>query len=895
MTIRNLDALLRPRRIALVGPSALPPGVAGKLAEKIAHGAFAGRAVTVDLPPEDAGGLPSIPFENLADVDLVVALGDTMGLPQLVRRVCPLGVRAVVVMPPAPPVYEAAVRAATLVASRSHRLRLLGPGSRGLALPALGLDASLAADPVPAGDLAVVSRSGSILNATIALAVRRGGIGFSAAVSLGEKMDVDVSDLLDWFAADLRTRAILVHLEAVSSPRKFLSAARAAARSKPVIMLRSGESRARRRTGITYSARLAHADAVYEAALMRAGCLTVRDLDEMFDAAESVSRLRSVPGGRLAVVANGRSLAALAADRYDLLGGNLAVLADPTRAALAACAESDANPVVLPDEADGAAFGAAISAVLGDPHVDGLLAVAAPSILTGPDEIAGAVATAADAQGRSFGRKPVLAAIAGLDTATRDRLAAARVLVRDAPGEAARSFFNVVRYAEAQLHMTETPPSLPSDFTTDPERARAAIAAELEQGRAWLSPDGIGHLLSAYGIPHVHSVLTQDAEGAVRAARPILAAGGRVVLKVEAPALPSKDTAGGVRLALASEETVLAAATDMLAQSKGLAVDGLLVQPLIERRHAVPLLAGIADDPVFGPSVVIGRGGTAVEVIADAAVELVPLDRALARRLVGRTRVARRLGAGSGAGGMVGASPDDVALLLVRLSQMAVDLPAVREVDLNPVLADADGLIALGARVRIAAAGPRAGRLGHPRLAIRPYPGEWERRLPLKDGEVVLARPVRPDDEPAYRRFVESITAEDLRLRFFAPVKEFSHAFLARLTQLDYARAMAFAAIDTATGEILGVVHLHADPDHRSAEYGVLVRSELKGHGIGWALMRLMIDYAKADGLDFIEGEVLRENRTMLAMCESLGFEIHASADDPAIASVKLSLDRAPG
>ncbi len=386
------------------------------------------------------------------------------------------------------------------------------------------------------------------------------------------------------------------------------------------------------------------------------------------------------------------------------------------------------------------------------------------------------MATAADAQGRSFGRKPVLAAIAGLDSATRDRLGAARVLVRDAPGEAARSFFNVVRYAEAQLHMTETPPSLPSDFTTDPERARAAIAAELEQGRAWLSPDGIGHLLSAYGIPHVHSVLTQDAEGAVRR-RDRSSPRAAASCSRSRPLAPLQGHRRRVsRLALATEETVLAAATTCSPNRRAWRWTGFWSSP-DRAAPRVPLLAGIADDPVFGPSVVIGRGGTAVEVIADAAVELVPLDRALARRLVGRTRVARRLGSGSGAGGgMVGASPDDVALLLVRLSQMAVDLPAVREVDLNPVLADADGLIALGARVRIAAAGPRAGRLGHPRLAIRPYPGEWERRLPLKDGEVVLARPVRPDDEPAYRRFVESITAEDLRLRFFAPVKEFSHA-----------------------------------------------------------------------------------------------------------------------
>jgi acetyltransferase len=311
-------------------------------------------------------------------------------------------------------------------------------------------------------------------------------------------------------------------------------------------------------------------------------------------------------------------------------------------------------------------------------------------------------------------------------------------------------------------------------------------------------------------------------------------------------------------------------------------VTGVTVQAMVRRAKARELIAGIADDPTFGPVIVFGRGGTAVEVINDKALALPPLDLHLAQDLIGRTRVSRILKAYRD---VPAADEPAVALVLVKLAQLAADLPEVRELDINPFLADSEGVIAVDARVAVGPlSGPRKGQ-GNPRFAVRPYPKEWERTLTLRDARTIFVRPVRPEDEEIFLQFFRRVSDEDLRLRFFAPVRDFSHAFLARLTQLDYARAIAFVAIDPASGEMMGAVRIHADANHETGEYAILMRSDLKGLGIGWELMRLMIEWARAEGLHLIEGQVLRENVTMLDMCRSLGFDIR---NDPLDADIKI-------
>ena len=347
-----------------------------------------------------------------------------------------------------------------------------------------------------------------------------------------------------------------------------------------------------------------------------------------------------------------------------------------------------------------------------------------------------------------------------------------------------------------------------------------------------------------------------------------------------------------MRLNLTSEGAVREAVADILARARAAKPDaritGVTIHPMVLRPKARELIAGIANDPTFGPVIVFGRGGTAVEVIGDKALALPPLDLELARQLIARTRVSHVLKAYRE---VPAADTDAVALLLVKLAQLAADLPEVRELDLNPVLADQNGLIAVDARVAVAPLEPaRRGPSGHPRFAIRPYPKEWEGHAELRDGTRILVRPVRPEDGPLYGPFFAAVTQQDLRLRFFARVKEFGHAFIARLTQIDYARAMAFVAIEEASGKLLGVVRLHAEANYESAEYAVLVRSDLKGRGLGYLLMQMMIEYARTEGLKTIEGQVLSENTAMLTMCKELGFEIAPDPGDPDTCIVKLAI-----
>jgi acetyltransferase len=306
---------------------------------------------------------------------------------------------------------------------------------------------------------------------------------------------------------------------------------------------------------------------------------------------------------------------------------------------------------------------------------------------------------------------------------------------------------------------------------------------------------------------------------------------------------------------------------------------------MVSRTKARELLVGLADDPTFGPVVAFGWGGTAVATIDDKALALPPLDLNLAHDLIARTRVARLLRAYRN---VPAAREDEVALVLVKIAQLAADIPEIRELDINPLLADEKGVIAVDARIAIAPlAGERRGR-GHPRFAVRPYPKEWERTVRLGDGREVFVRPMRPDDEAMVHTFFTRVTPEDVRLRFFAPVRAFSHEFIARLTQIDYARAIALVAIDPATGEMLGAVRLHADANYDTGEYAILVRSDLKGHGLGWSLMQIMIEYAHWLGLKTIEGQVLRENTTMLQMCRELGFKITQDADERDVCLVML-------
>lgn len=895
MSTYRLDQVLAPRSIALVGASPRSHSLGAVVLDRLRRGGFEGAVHLVTPRHERIGDTPCLP--SLADlpepVDLVLIVSPPETVPAAVRAAGERGCAGAMIMRIGLGTGSGSLAQQALEAAREHGLRLIGPNALGLIVPRLHLDASFAGQMPAEGDLALISQSGEIAAGILAWAGRR-AIGFSSAISLGEQADVDIADCLDNFATDRATRAILLYVETIPDARKFMSAARLAARAKPVVIIKGARNRPRS-LAATHTAALAGSDAVFGAAFRRAGLLSVRDLDELFTAAETLGRLKPFPGDRLAILSNG-GVGTLAGDRLTDLGGALAGLSATTRSALDLALPSGwshANPVAMHGAVGAAAYRAAMTALLDDEANDAVLVINVPTALASARDCAAAVVAAVAEHGASVGRrKPVLAVWIGRDAETRSLFEAAGIPDFPSEMDALRGFRHLVAYGDAQRALMEVPASLVEGLSDAGGRARRIVEAALAQGRRRLDPQEVSQLLEAYDIPVAPVLVAADAAEAGVSARAILAAGSTVAVKILSPDIIHKSDIGGVALDLASEQAVITAADAILARTRGALPDarigGLVVQPMIRRPKARELIIGLADDPTFGPVILFGHGGTSAEVIDDTGLALPPLDLPLAHDLIARTRVSRLLKAYRD---VPAADLDAVAATLVKVSQMAADLPEICELDLNPILADASGLVVVDARIMLAPVDPRAGKgRGHPRFAIRPYPGEWERTLVLGGARRFRVRPIRPEDDGLVRALLARVTPEDLRLRFFAQMKEFNLAFMARLTQLDYARSIAFIALDEAGGEPCGVVRLHADADHETGEFAILLRSDLKGLGLGWALMELIIAWAKADGIRTVEGQVLRDNKTMLAMCDKLGFTVAADPDDPALKRVSLDV-----
>jgi acetyltransferase len=745
------------------------------------------------------------------------------------------------------------------------------------------------------GNLALISQSGAIATGMVDWAAQR-AVGFSGIISIGDQLDVDIADLLDYFALDRRTHAILLYVEAIKEARKFMSAARAAARIKPVVVVKSGRMAQGAKAAATHTGALAGSDAVYDAAFRRAGILRVSDLRELFDCAETLGRVEAPPGKRLAILTNGGGIGVLAIDRLVELGGIPSTITPAVRDKLDAVLPptwSGSNPVDIVGDADAARYAAALEVLLTDPGNDAILVMNVQTAIAAADEIANTVTGVVENYRRKHLdlAKPVLAVWVGSDQKVSDLLSGARIPNYPTEDDAVRGFMHLVQHSEVIATLARVPPAMPGTFMPDTDQARQIVATALANGRRWLDPVEIARLFEVYQIPMVPTFAAVDAGQAVARASALFAQGATVVLKILSPDIVHKSDVGGVVLNLTSADAVRKATADILARAKSLRpqarIAGVMVQAMVVRPKARELILGLADDPTFGTVVVFGHGGTAVEIINDKALALPPLDLPLARDLIERTRVSRLLRTYRD---VPAVQPDAVATVLVKLAQIAADIPEVRELDINPLLADETGVLAVDARVAVGQTKRKFAGSGPANFAVRPYPSQWQRHLEVKNGWRVFVRPIRPEDEPRIHEFLRHVTNQDLRLRFFAPMKQFSHAFIARLTQLDYARAMAFVAFDEITNELVGVVRIHSDSMYENGEYAILLRSDLKGRGLGWTLMQLIIEYAKSEGLKRISGQVLQENSVMLNMCRELGFAVKSDATDPALCDVSLEL-----
>ena len=871
MTLRHLDRLLSPQSVAVFGASDKPGRVGTTVWRNLRSAGFKGPLMPVNPRLKVLDGQPC--FATVAALpdtpDLAVLCTPPDTLAPLIERLGERGTRAAILITAG---LTPALKQQVLDAARPHTLRLLGPNCIGLLSPHLGLNASFTQASALPGDLALVSQSGALLTALLDWANGE-RIGFSHLVSLGEHLDVDVGDLLDHFVMDRRTRAILLYVESISSPRKFMSAARAAARVKPVIVVKAGRAPAGMKAAASHTGALAGEDIVFDAALRRAGMLRVDTLKELFIAAQTLARFRDNRAQALMVMTNGGGAGVMVADAAAALGVALAQPGEPLMQRLGAALPaswSQGNPIDIVGDAPPQRYVDTLQALFDAPEAGAVLFVHAPTAIASSLDIAQACAPLiASRPGR------VLSCWLGGDTVAPARRAfeAAGIAGYDTPEEAVRAFSLMQTYRRNQAALRQTP-AASANAEPDLTMARRLIDAAFAAGREWLDEIEAKALLAAYGIPTVASERTAPTPEAAAAAAARL--GGLVVLKVISPQILHKSEAGGVRLGLPDAHAVHHAAQamlDHLARARPDAVvEGFSVQAEVVRPDAEELIVGAHIDPVFGPVLLFGQGGVAVEVLNDRAVALPPLNRALARDLVERTRVARLL---QGFRGRPAADLDALCDVLRAVAQMLADLPELAELDINPLWADAQGVIALDARVRLSPARPA----GMAHFAVHPYPQDLVQRLPWRGGTLLL-RPIRPEDEDGHRAFLDAVTPEDLRLRFFQSPHRLSHDELARLTQIDYEREMAFIALDEA-GRTLGVARLVRDPDNIEAEFALLVRSDLKRQGLGRLLMQALLDHAARQGTQRIAGHVLRMNLPMLALMRQLGFEARPDRDEP--------------
>ena len=884
MSIRHLDRLLNPSSVAVYGASTRPNSVGATIWRNLRAGGFAGALYPVNPKHAALDGVTA--YARTADLpavpDLAVICTPPDTVAPLVAELGAFGTRAAIVVTAG---LTKDQKQAVLDAARPHTLRLLGNNCIGSMSPRIGLNATFAhADALP-GQIAVVSQSGALVTAVLDWAKAR-GIGFSHMVSLGEHIDVDFGDLLDHLATDAATRAILLYVESVSAPRKFMSAARSAARNKPVIVVKAGRTAHGVKAAASHTGALAGSDTVYDAAIRRAGLLRVDTLQELFTAAQTLARFAGNRSEALTILTNGGGAGVMAADAAEREGVELAEPSAELLATLDAALPfnwSRANPIDIIGDAPVERYTAALAALLATPDSGALLFVHAPTAIVRSDDIARAcVPLLRAAPSRVMGCWLGDGAV----SEARRLFEAAGVPDYPTPEEAVHAFSMLQTFRRNQATLLETP-SASENPLPDVAAARAHLDRALAEGRAWLSEAEAKAVLAAYGIPVVPTVLTAPTpEAAVAAAKSMQ---WPLALKIVSPEITHKSDVGGVRLGLEDEAALADAAVQMLQRVQRARPDarltGFTVQSMVHRSGAYELIVGASVDAVFGPVILCGEGGTAVEVTADSAIALPPLNRSLARELVSRTRISRRL---AGYRDRPPVKADALHDVLIAVSQMLADLPHLAELDINPLWVDEKGVLALDARIRVSPT-PVAGAAN---FAIRPSPARWVKTMQWENQRVTV-RPIRPEDEGQHRRFLEQLAPEDVRMRVFYTRRELPHSELARLTQIDYDREMAFIAeVPGADGpQTLGVARAVSDPDNTEAEFAVIVRSDLKARGLGTLLMATLEDYLRQRGTQRLFGQVLRENAAMLQLARSEGYTVEeARESDPDIRVVTKSL-----
>ena len=884
----QLDTMLNPRSVAVFGASATSSGVGARVFANLLAGGFAGTIVPINPKHRKVHGRPC--FATLADVaepiDLALVATPAVTVPGIIAQCGEAGTRSAIVLSAGfgDSAGGEALAEELIDAARHAGVRIMGPNCVGLVRPHIGLDATFLRSKTPPGRLALISQSGALCSAISDWAEPH-HLGFSALVSLGNSLDVDFGDMIDFLANDPKTSAILLYVEGVRDAQAFLSALRRATQSKPVVVLKAGRHRQSSQAAHTHTGALIGDDEVFDAALSRAGAVRVHGFGQLFAAAEVLSAGKRSRGNRLGILTNGGGAGVLAADRAGDLDIDLPAPSEATLTALDNALPafwSSSNPIDILGDASPEDYAVAVSAALADPAYDGILVMLTPQAMTDATRAAESVLDAVSAGNA----KPLLACWMGETAVAKGRalLSARGVPDFATPEHAVEAFSYLAQYDRNRRLSLETPGPLAESAPHDIAGARMIVDAALDEGRWMLSDIESKAVLRAFGVPINVTIEAKDADEALVAAETV---GFPVAMKIRSPQIVHKTDAGGVRTGVLNAADAKLAFRSIVESARTARPDaeihGVTVERMARADDARELVIGVSRDPIFGPVILFGAGGTMVEILRDSAVALPPLNEVLARRLIDRTRVSRLLGAFRDRPAV---DADAIVDVLLKVSELVCEVPSITGLDINPLFAGPEGVIAVDVRIAIARPPAKNGPYDH--VAIHPYPRHLVTRENLRDGTPLTIRPIRPEDAESEATFVRELSEEAKRFRFMGALNELSPEMLVRFTQIDYRREMALVAIaELPPGpKQVGVARYIINPDRRSCEFAIVVSDRIQHQGVGTRLMKALMNAARDHGLTRIEGTVLKENDQMLALMRELGFTQGRVPDDPQVVAI---------
>jgi len=889
-----LNPLFEPKSVAVFGASDRPDSVGQIVFQNMLQGGFKGALYPINSKHAEVQGQKA--YAAIADigqpVELVVIATPPQTVPGIIEDCGLHGVKAAVIITAGfgeTGPEGAALERQLLENARRYNIRLIGPNCLGIMRPDIGLNATFNKGVANVGNIALISQSGALCTAILDWATLN-DVGFSSVVSMGSSTDVDFGEILDYLVSDPNTRSILMYIEGIRNARSFMSALRAAARIKPVLLVKVGRHPAGSKAAMSHTASLVGADDVFDAAVSRVGVVRVQTVTQLFTAARSLSCGFKPVGNRLAIVTNGGGPGVMAADRASDLGVSMAVLSDATVENLSQHLPpnwSHGNPVDIIGDAQSDRYYHAVKACLDDENVDGVLAILTPQAMTKPLESAQVLIDLANTDTHN---KPLLTCWMGETQVADSRRAftkAHRPHFRT-PEPAVEVFAHLSAYYRNQKLLMQMPGPLSHHIEPDVESARLIIEGAMLERRKILTEMESKALLAAFHIPVARTVVAHSPAEALLIAQQLEFP---VAMKVNSPDISHKSDAGGVVLNLDNAHEVRAAyqhIIDNVQRNRPNAkVDGISIEPMVVKSNGRELMIGVTSDPVFGPVVTFGAGGTTVEIMGDRAVSLPPLNGFLVKDMVQRTRISKMLGAFRN---MPPANMEALEDVLLRVSEMVCELPLLKEMDINPLILDENGALAADARIVVEYRQPSPDRYAH--MAIYPYPTHLVSQWQLADGTDIVIRPIRPEDADLEMRFVHDLSEESKYFRFMNSLQELTETMVVRFTQIDYSREMALIAVAGEPGhEVeLGVTRYAINPDGDTCEFALVIADNMQGKGLGQRLMVSLMEAARSKGLSTIEGEVLNNNHRMLKLMTRLGFTIKSSEEDPAIMKVSKPL-----